>query len=329
MKRINYYLAMLIFIVGIFLNDTFICRAAEAVSEESNFTNLIVFVRFAGEDEFIDKEYAGTSVRKITDNSYNTAYYNVADYFQTVSSGKLRMNSVYLFDGGNSLTLSHSRGYYAAYSGDNQEGYQDTSEKYGRMYELKVDWSNAVMAAIAAGNPISGYDGTTQYSYEDLDKNGDGIIDAITIIYKNTTQTNISVQWGDPLWDYQDYTGLVTINAGTRTLNSGEYAQLTNGYEKAPGDSNGYLYKDANGNAIVSLGKVVHETAHIFGLGDLYNSKSQSPVYFMSVMGKPLSPVPQLISVKEQESVGGVGKKKSPPPGSRWRVYADGFGKRG
>lgn len=59
----------------------------------------IVFVRFAGEDEFINKEYEGTSVRKITDNSYNTAYYNVADYFQTVSSGKLRMNSVYLFDG--------------------------------------------------------------------------------------------------------------------------------------------------------------------------------------------------------------------------------------
>ena len=115
---------MLIFIVGFFLNDTLICRAAAAVPEESNFTNLIVFVRFAGEDEFIDKEYEGTSVRKITDNSYNTAYYNVADYFQTVSSGKLRMNSVYLFDGGNSLTLSHSRGYYAEYSEANQEGYE-------------------------------------------------------------------------------------------------------------------------------------------------------------------------------------------------------------
>lgn len=130
---------MLIFIVGFFLNDTLICRAAAAVSEESNFTNLIVFVRFAGEDEFIDKEYEGTSVRKITDNSYNTAYYNVADYFQTVSSGKLRMNSVYLFDGGNSLTLSHSRGYYAEYSEANQEGYPDKSEKYSRMYDLKED----------------------------------------------------------------------------------------------------------------------------------------------------------------------------------------------
>lgn len=87
---------------------------------------------------------------------------------------------------------------------------------------------------------------------------------------------------------------------------------MTNGYEKAPGDSNGYLYKDANGNAIVSLGKVVHETAHIFGLGDLYNPKSQSPVYFMSVMGKPLSPVPQLISVKEQEALGWLGDENIP-----------------
>lgn len=306
-KRTNYYLAMLIFIVGIFLNDTLICRAAEAVPEESNFTNLIVFARFAGEDEFINTEYEGTSVRKITDNSYNTACYNVADYFQTVSSGKLRMNSVYLFDGENSLMLSHSRGYYAAYSEDNQEGYRDTSEKSSRMYDLKVDWSNAVMAAIAARNPISGYDGTTQYSYEDLDKNGDGIIDAITIIYKNTTQTNISVQWSDPLWDYHHYTNLVTVDTGTRKLTSGEYVQLTNGYEKAPGDSSGYLYKDTNGNAIVSLGKVVHETAHIFRLLDLYNPKSQSPVYFMSVMGKPISPVPQIISVKEQEALDWLG----------------------
>jgi len=54
------------------------------------------------------------------------------------------------------------------------------------MYELKVDWSNAVMAAIAAGNPISGYDGTTQYSYEDLDKNGDGIIDVNDSYMDNT-----------------------------------------------------------------------------------------------------------------------------------------------
>lgn len=306
-KRTNYYLAMLIFIVGIFLNDTLICRAAEAVPEESNFTNLIVFARFAGEDEFINTEYEGTSVRKITDNSYNTAYYNVADYFQTVSSGKLRMNSVYLFDGGNSLMLPHSRGYYAAYREDNQEGYRDTSEKSSRMYELRVDWSNAVMAAIAAGNPISDYDGTTKYSYEDLDKNGDGIIDAITIIYKNTTQTNISVDWGDPLWDYHYYADYVTVDTGTRKLKSGEYVQLTNSYEKTPGDSSGYLYKDTNENAIVSLGKVVHETAHIFRLLDLYNPQSQSPVYFMSVMGKPISPVPQLISVKEQEALGWLG----------------------
>lgn len=95
MKRINYYLAMLIFIVGIFLNDTLICRAAEAVPEESNFTNLIVFVRFAGEDEFINKEYEWTSVRKITDNSYNTACYNVADlsrFAQNVTELRAKRN---------------------------------------------------------------------------------------------------------------------------------------------------------------------------------------------------------------------------------------------
>lgn len=198
----------------------------------------------------------------------------------------------------------NTRAYYAEYSEDNPEGYQDAREQNARLYELKEDWSKAVMEAIAAGNRISNYDGTKQYSCEDLDKNGDGIIDAITIIYKNTTQTNISVDWSAPLWDYQDYTGLVTIDTGARTLNSANYVQLTNSYEKTPGDSYGYLYKDIDGNAIVSIGKVVHETAHILGLKDLYNPSSQSPVYYMSVMGKPISPVPQLMSVKEQEALG-------------------------
>ena len=312
MKRINYYLAIVAFIMGFFLNDTLISQAAEPVPEESNFTNLIIFAKFSGEDEFIDTTYEGTSVRKITDNSYNTAHYNVADYFQTASSGKLRMSSVYLFDGGHSLTLSHSRAYYAKYSEDNPEGYQDASEQNARLYELKEDWSKAVMEAIAAGNRISDYDGSKQYSYEELDKNGDGIIDAITIIYKNTTQTNISVDWSSPLWDYQDYTGLVTIDTGTRTLKSANYVQLTNSYEKSPGDSSGYLYKDMDGNTIVSIGKVVHETAHILGLKDLYNPSSQSPVYFMSVMGKPISPVPQLMSVKEQEALGWAGDENIP-----------------
>lgn len=311
MKKIIYYIMLFALAVNVFLDEAFISCAAENTSAQCNFTNLIVFAKFDGEDEFIDTVYEGTSVRKIIDNSYNTADYNVADYYRAVSTGKLQMNSVYLFVNGGSITLTHPRGYYAEYSEENTIGYQE-NERGTRMYELKLDWANAINEAVAAGNKISNYDGTQQYDYKDLDKNGDGIIDAITIIYKNTTQNNISVSWASPLWDYQDEANYVTINTDGGTLTSAKYVQLTNSYEKAPGDSNGYLYKDAQGNVIVSLGKVIHETGHILGLKDLYNSSSVSPVYYMSVMAKPLSPVPQFISLKEQEALGWVNNQNVP-----------------
>ena len=101
----------------------------ESKTKESNFTNLIVFARFVDEDEFIDNSYNGESVRKITDNTYNSAYFNVSDYYEITSRGSLKINSVYLFNKGGSVQLSHPRGYYAEYSEENPEGYRDREEK--------------------------------------------------------------------------------------------------------------------------------------------------------------------------------------------------------
>ena len=64
------------------------------LSDESNaptFTNLVVFMKFSDEDEFINNTYADTTVRNILDNTYNKSVYNVADYFKTVSGGKMNM----------------------------------------------------------------------------------------------------------------------------------------------------------------------------------------------------------------------------------------------
>lgn len=267
----------------------------QSVEGECNFTNLIVFARFSDEDEFVDNEYSGNSVRKITDNSYNNADFNVSDYYETASNGKLHMNSVYLFDKGGSIQLSHPRGYYAEYSDENPEGYMDNGEKSQRMYELKTDWSEAINRAISADNVITNYDGTKKYNFSELDKNNDGAIDAITIIYKNTTQS-ISVGWSSPLWNYKDYADYVKINADGKTITSKNYVQLTNSYD--------YLYKDNRENVILPMAVATHEMGHILGFKDLYNSSNSSPVYYMSAMAKHTSPVPQFISVKEREAKG-------------------------
>ena len=303
MKRIMYFaLSFIVIISGIFG----VQEKISADDDDSNFTNLIIFMRFAGEDEFIDDVYEGTTVRRITDNSYNTAAYNVSDYYRGVSENKLRMKNVYLFDKGGSIVLSHDRGYYAEWSEDNQIGYTSTGEASSRMYELKLEWADAIEKALAAGNGITNYDGTVKYGFEDLDKNNDGKIDSITIIYRPTTQSNISVTWSSPLWNYRDYANYVTINTDKGSITSGKYFQVTNSYTKPDGTTKGYLFKDSDGNVTVSISVAIHEMGHIMGLKDLYNSSQQSPVYYLSAMAKHLSPVPQLISVKEKEALGWV-----------------------
>ena len=106
------------------------------------------------------------------------------------------------------------------------------------------------------------------------------------------------------MWNYTDYVNNISVNTGKKTINSYKYVQITNSYCKPDGDTNGYLFKDEDDRVFVSIATAVHEMGHIMGLKDLYNSKNASPVYFMSVMAKHISPVPQFMSLKEKEVLG-------------------------
>ena len=271
------------------------------LSDESNaptFTNLVVFMKFSDEDEFINNTYADTTVRNILDNTYNKSVYNVADYFKTVSGGKMNMQTLYLFDNNNSLTLSKPRGYYAEKDDQNPYGYE-SGEENSRMYELQTDWANTISNAITNGNKPKDIE-ENQYNFADLDRNRDGKIDLITVIYKNTTQ-NISVGWNSPLWDYHSYSNMISVQEGVNTYQSGEYLQLTCNYENVNGL---VLYRGEDNLPILPTGKICHETMHALGLKDLYRSNQTSAVYYMSLMAKHLTPIGQYISVKERESLG-------------------------
>ena len=259
-----------------------------------NFTNLIVPVRFADEEEFIHDIYGSADVMTIMDNSYNSAEYNVCDYYKTVSGGRLDINSVFLTEKGGSVKLSKNRGYYAEKSEQNPEGYDGAYEQSQRMYELKEDWAGAVNRALGEGSLPTDISGRT-YDFSNLDKNGDGFADSLTLLLKPTEQ-NISVSWSSPLWNYRDYTDMVSFSTDSGTVKSGNYVQLTPNYE--------FFYKASDSKPIFSIGAAVHETGHILGLRDLYNSSQSSPVYYMSAMAKHLSPIPQSISPKEKEALG-------------------------
>lgn len=274
------------------------CNRFSVVAAETNanFTNLVVFAKFSGEEEFIDDVCGNTdvSVRKLVDNGYFNAEYSVQDYFKRVSNGKVNMQTVYLYDtNGGSLTLSHTRGYYCSHDTNNEEGYTD-AEYALRMSELKADWSAAISAAVADGATISDVNGETRYALSDLDKDKDGYVDCLTIVYPYSTQ--YSVSWSGCLWNYQSFYDGAAFVDGNDEIRSGKYVQFTANFTS--------VAMDKNGVAFSGLKTMIHETGHVFGLKDLYRSDNTSRVHYMSAMSHALSPVPQYISAKEREALG-------------------------
>lgn len=271
-------------------------NAFAATAQCANFTNLIVFAKFSGEEEFIDKSYTGTSVWSLIDNSYSKAEYSVKDYFYCASNGKVNMQNLYLLgnDGG-SITLEKERAYYCEKDQSNPLGYE-SYEYESRMNDLKRDWANAIISAVASGGRIVDGDGENNFSVQDLDKNSDGYIDAITIIYKYSDA--YSGVWKGCLWNYQAYSNYVELNGvNDATIRSNVYVQMTYDYN--------YAYTSGDKTTqFANLKTMIHETGHIFGLKDLYNAQNNSPVYYMSAMSNAISIVPQYISAKEREALG-------------------------
>lgn len=295
---------MFAFFSAIFLPVNFFNnkKVNASTTEQSNFTNLIIFAKFDGESEFVDQVCSDTTtVKQLIENSYSLANYSVKDYFQKVSNGKVNIQNLYLFDkDGGSLTLSKKRGYYCTSSANNSIGYQDSDYSL-RMNELKQDWSNAIQTAINSGNKISNLDGSKTYSCEDLDKNGDGYIDNITIIYKYAS--DFSTSWKDCLWNYQAFSFLVELNGNNgRVIKSKSYVQITYDYS--------FTYTNDSSNIkFANLKTMIHEMGHVFGLKDLYNSQSESPIHYMSIMSHSTPYVPQYLSSKEREILGWIEPK--------------------
>lgn len=272
-----------------------ISQRKERKEDTSNFTNLIVFAKFEGEEEFINNTYGDTPIRTIVDNMYNQSYYSLRNYFHLLSNEKVQMNSVFLLDENHSLTLSRSRGYYASYSETNPIGYHP-GEEAKTMLELKEDWSTSINQVLKSNASLYSANGDAIYDTSILDKNHDGKIDSITILYKESP-SNIAVDWASPLWNYQDQCSLVEVQVGQTVITSDKYMQLTNSYMESA------LYQDPQGLVFSSISTAAHEMGHIFGLKDLYRSGNDSRVYFMSAMAKHFSPIPQYISTKEREAL--------------------------
>lgn len=301
MKKISnkYMILFLLFAFFSICTPYIHTSGAEAENVTSaNFTNLIVMAKFNGESEFLYDTCNNSSLKEIVENSYSFSQYSVKDYYYRVSNHKVNMQNLYLFNQDDStLTLSRNRGYYCTKSPTNSEGYE--SDEYQiRMAQLRQDWANTIASTLENSGKICDENGNL-YEIDDLDKNKDGYIDSLTIIYKYSDQ--YSVAWSDCLWNYQSYTNLLELNGKNGKIYSNAYVQLTANFN--------FMYSDSEGREFSSLKTMIHEMGHIFGLKDLYPAQGNSPVYYMSAMANAITPVPQYISAKEREVLGWLDAK--------------------
>ena len=157
-------------------------------TETKELTNLVIFLRFA-DDEEIDHSFEAIDSMF---NSREYGYLSVYNFFDVLTYGKIHYNTVYTNNIQNGIIVSYvdpmPRGYYQPYSDSNQLGYTEPYPFEGvpmREAELLaraihyVDSMHLVSPSVV------------------LDGDGDGYIDNVSFIAKGDIDT-----WNTLLWPH-------------------------------------------------------------------------------------------------------------------------------
>lgn len=171
-----------------------------------------------------------------------------------------------------SVMVSKNRSYYMKKSTKNPEGYS-ASQAISRERELVNEILSKSKESIER-----------VLSDNDLDKNNDGVVDAISFFVEADKATEDEVEWSDLLWSHK-ISGM-NLNVDLHGKKIDTY-NLINTY-----DSN-YEYGVFSLNQ-GTYGTIIHEYMHILGLPDLYRyNDSGDPVGFYDIMAKTTSYNPQ------------------------------------
>ena len=172
-----------------------------------------------------------------------------------------------------SVMLSKNRSYYMKKSPDNPEGYYayQTAEREKELVNEILSKSKESIERVLSAN--------------DLDKNNDGNVDAVSFFIEADRATQDEVEWSDLLWSHKISGMNLNVNLQGKKVDT---YNLINTY-----DSN-YEYGVFSLNQ-GTYGTVIHEYMHTLGLPDLYryDDEKGDPVGFYDVMAKTTSYNPQ------------------------------------
>ena len=224
-------------------------------SEQMTLTNLVIFIRFADEDEFTDPIAPINQMFNDTANQQISVY----NYYDVMTYGKINYQTIFTNNIQDTAIISfqdtYPRAYYQPYSSSNPDGYS----VFGiARYRRNVMLANAMHYV----DSLHLVDSTIN-----LDGNNDGIIDNISFIIKGDVD-----DWDDLLWPQMDFFDTVLFQVSI------------NG--KAP---RAFNLEFAHSGPYFTANTFCHEMGHSLGLPDLYhyyNYPYTHPVFYWDIMGQ-------------------------------------------
>lgn len=195
------------------------------------FNNTIIFIRFAGESEFVTSSYMNNLTELFGTSNYD--YSSLKSYVHKVTDGTVEANSTVLqYNGSNyySYQSSYKRGYLEPYSSSNTIGYTSTTQSEKRLHDI-------LLSALYS---------MPETSRSNVDGDGDGYIDNIIFIIKGESSPN----WADILWPHQWYLS--------------PYYSTSNFSGAEPNKYNLQFSEQ------LEVGVLCHETMHSLNMPDLY-----------------------------------------------------------
>ena len=208
-------------------------------SEQITLTNLVIFIRFADDEEFTE------SLEPINQMFNDTTPFNISvyNYYHTMTYGKINYHTVYTNNIQNNIIISYqdpkARAYFQPVSDDNPGGYppQTMGITNPREEELLIRVLRYVDSLHLVDDNVN------------LDGNSDGFIDNISFIIKGDVGG-----WNDLLWPHMNF---VTPAIAEMTING-----------KTP---NAYNFEFANSGPYFTANTFSHEMAHSLGIPDFYH----------------------------------------------------------
>lgn len=202
---------------------------------------LVIPVQFVG-DKITDTQLNYLNLA-FNGSSSDTGWESVHSYYQKASYGKLNLmydiQSVYL--------AQHNSAYYASYS----QKYVQDGETYTRTGEEVI-----LTEALAYYEPL--------IDLSDYDTNGDGVIDAVYLIYSAPVDYDeADFYWAYVTWYYGENTydnldAYYYLFAGFDFMDESTARDPGSGYSRIPGLK-------------INASSYIHETGHLFGLDDYYD----------------------------------------------------------